>query len=180
MILKKPESNFRRWPLRLSPPSPPLDEEQSTKLSFTSSYEILSDANTREVYDQGGMDALSGKRGGMGGGMDPADVFAQFFEASAGAGMFGFDFMSGGPGRRRDKGQDSTIPYDVTLEDLYNGKSVKMNMEKEAVCSVCKGCVPSYYLIEGSCYWDVIHLLGYRSGARGHAKPKACTKCEGK
>jgi DnaJ family protein A protein 2 len=54
--------------------------------------------------------------------------------------MFGFDFgsRSTGPGRRR-KGQDSVIPYDVTLEDLYNGKTVKMNMEKEVVCGGCKG-----------------------------------------
>lgn len=74
---------------------------------------------------------------GFGPGMDPADIFAELF----GGGMnFGFDF--GGPGSRgprRTKGQDSNIPYEVTLEDLYNGKTVKMNMEKEAVCGVCKG-----------------------------------------
>ncbi len=29
----------------------------------------------------------------------------------------------------------------MTLEDLYNGKSVKMNMEKEIVCGICKGYV---------------------------------------
>ena len=67
--------------------------------------------------------------------MDPADLFAELFGASMG---FGFDF---GPGSRprRTKGSDSNIPYEVTLEDLYNGKTVKMNMEKEAVCGLCKG-----------------------------------------
>lgn len=48
----------------------------------------------------------------------------------------------GGPGPRPRKGQDSIIPYEVTLEDLYNGKHVKMNMEKEVVCSSCDGYVP--------------------------------------
>jgi len=75
--------------------------------------------------------------------MDPADLFAQFF--GGGGPMFGFDFGADmGPGRRRGKGEDSIIPYEVTLEDLYNGKSVKMNMEKEVVCGQCKGCVMSH------------------------------------
>ena len=67
-------------------------------------------------------------------GMDPGDIFAELFGNG-----FSFNFM-GGPGRPR-KGQDSIIPYDVTLEDLYNGKSVKMNMEKEIVCTTCQGYV---------------------------------------
>ena len=76
------------------------------------------------------MDGLT-KGPGMGG-QDPNDIFAQFF---AHPGMFGFDF---GPGRPR-KGEDTMIPYEATLEDIYNGKTVKMNMEKEAICSTCKG-----------------------------------------
>ncbi|KAI0768127.1 DnaJ C terminal domain-containing protein [Trametes elegans] len=101
---------------------------------------ILSSVEKRETYD-------------MLRGMDPADIFAELFGASMG---FGFDHgQSRGP--RRTKGQDSHIPYEVTLEDLYNGKTVRMNMEKEVVCGICKG-----------------------TGAKGNAKPKPCVKCEGK
>lgn len=77
-------------------------------------------------------------KGGSGGmdGMAAADIFAQFF-----GGDF-FDMNMGpGAGRRRGKGEDTTVPYDVTLEDLYNGKSVKLSMEKEVVCGTCKGFV---------------------------------------
>jgi DnaJ family protein A protein 2 len=81
---------------------------------------------------------MSGINGGPGhGGMDAADVFASFFQGAGGPGMFGFDFGPGGPGR--GKSRDDIIPYEVSLEDLYNGKSVKMNMEKNAVCGVCTG-----------------------------------------
>ena len=97
-------------------------------------YEILSSVETREVYDRYGMDGLSGPgRGGGGPDIDPADIFAEFF----GPGMFNFDF--GGPGSRGKKRGNETIDYEVTLEDLYNGKSVKMNMEKEIVCNSCNG-----------------------------------------
>ncbi|TFK40254.1 hypothetical protein BDQ12DRAFT_628117 [Crucibulum laeve] len=124
---------------------------------MAAAYEILSDAESREMYDMHGMDGLTGK-GSAGHGMDPADLFAHLFGGGGGGPMFGFDYGPGmGGGRRRAKGEDSVIPYDVTLEDLYNGKSVKMNMEKEVVCGLCKG-----------------------SGARGNAKPKACGTCDGK
>ncbi|KAI6133537.1 DnaJ C terminal domain-containing protein [Pisolithus croceorrhizus] len=99
---------------------------------MAAAYEILSDPNTREVYDREGMDGLTGSRGG---GMpaDPAEMFAQ------------------------RKGENTEISYDVTLEDLYNGKSVKINMEKEVICTTCNG-----------------------SGARGNAKPKECSRCDSK
>jgi DnaJ homolog subfamily A member 2 len=104
--------------------------------------------------------------------MDPADIFAHFF----GETMFTFGPSGGGPGRRRGKGEDSVIPYEVTLEDLYNGKTVKMNMEKEIVCSQCKG----YFSLSNHINVIPLMLSLPRSGARGHAKPKPCVTCEGK
>lgn len=83
------------------------------------------------------MDGFTGP-GDRNGGMPPdaADMFAQFF----GGGATFFDF-AGGPGPRKRKGEDTEIPYQVTLEDLYNGKSVKINMEKEIICGTCNGLV---------------------------------------
>ena len=104
--------------------------------SSSSSYEILNDPNTREVYDTHGMQGLAGP-GGAQDGADMNDLFFQFF---GGPGAFSFEF--GGPDRpfrKRNKGEDSVIPYDVSLEDLYNGKTVKVNMEKEVECALCKG-----------------------------------------
>jgi DnaJ homolog subfamily A member 2 len=77
------------------------------------------------------MEGISG-RSGHGPGMDTAELFAQFFG--------GFEFGPGaGASRRRRKGEDSVIKQEVTLEDLYNGKHLKMNLEKEVVCGSCKG-----------------------------------------
>jgi DnaJ family protein A protein 2 len=102
------------------------------------SYETLSDPELRRMYDIGGMDSLHGPGPGMGG-MDAADLFAQFFESSGGGMPFGFDFGAGPSRRRRGTGEDTVIPHAVTLDELYNGKTLKLNMEKQAVCGICKG-----------------------------------------
>ncbi|KAI9000640.1 DnaJ-domain-containing protein [Trametes punicea] len=147
----------KAWTMEHHPnPDDPTAHQRFQEMA--AAYEILSSVETREAYDRYGMEGMSrGAGGGPGfggmGGMDPADIFAELFGASM---NFGFDYgQSRGP--RRTKGQDSHIPYEVTLEDLYNGKTVKMNMEKEIVCGLCKG-----------------------TGAKGNAKPKPCIKCDGK
>ncbi|KAL8202060.1 hypothetical protein R6Q57_011207 [Mikania cordata] len=42
-------------------------------------YEVLSDPEKREIYDQYGEDALKEGMGGGGGGHDPFDIFLSFF-----------------------------------------------------------------------------------------------------
>ena len=49
-------------------------------------YEVLSDGSKRSVYDQHGKAGLE-SGGGMGGGMDPQDLFSQLF--GGGGGFFG-------------------------------------------------------------------------------------------
>ncbi|KAG6373423.1 hypothetical protein JVT61DRAFT_6572 [Boletus reticuloceps] len=145
---------YRKKAKEHHPDKNPNDPGAAQKFQeMAAAYEILSDPNSREIYDEEGMDGFTGP-GGRSGGMpsDATDIFAQFF----GGGATFFDF-AGGPGPSRRKGEDTEIPYQVTLEDLYNGKSVKISMEKEVICGTCNG-----------------------TGARGNAKPKECTLCEGK
>lgn len=136
MILKQLRS-FRKWLLRSSSLAIPYTVILP-RLCYLSSYEILNDPNTREVYDSYGMAGLAGAGEARPGGMNAEDLFAQFFGAASPS--FGFDFGPGAGGpNRKWKAKDEVLPYDVTLEDLYNGKTVKMNMEKDVACGVCKG-----------------------------------------
>lgn len=79
------------------------------------------------MYDQYGLDGLNG---GADRGFSPEDLFEHLFNGAS----FGF-----GGGRRKRRGDDSKIPYEVTLQELYQGKTVKMQIEKTVVCSVCSG-----------------------------------------
>ena len=79
------------------------------------SYEVLVDPEAREMYDQYGLD---GSKGHGGPGLSPEDLFENLF------GGGGFTFGTAGPTLRK-KGEDQRVPYEVSLEELYTGKSVK-------------------------------------------------------
>lgn len=63
-----------------------------------------------------------------GGGGDLDDFFGGFF----GGGM-------GGGGNQLRKGQSMQLSFQVSLEDIYNGKEQKLQFNKKVICSACKG-----------------------------------------
>jgi len=98
-------------------------------------YEVLSDENKRNVYDQYGEEGLSGEGSSMGGSAE--ELFAQFFGGGLGGGIFGD--RGGGAPRGPRKGRDLVHALKVTLEDLYKGKVSKLALQKTVLCHKCKG-----------------------------------------
>ncbi|EOA20722.1 hypothetical protein CARUB_v10001042mg [Capsella rubella] len=97
-------------------------------------YEVLSDPEKREIYDQYGEDALKEGMGGGGGGHDPFDIFSSFF------GGGGHPFGGGSSrGRRQRRGEDVVHPLKVSLEDVYLGTTKKLSLSRKALCSKCNG-----------------------------------------
>ena len=96
-------------------------------------YEVLSDPEKREIYDQYGEDALKEGMGGGGPSHSPFDLFDTFF----GGGAFGGGGSS--RGRRQKRGEDVVHSLKVSLEDLYNGTTKKLSLSRNALCSKCKG-----------------------------------------
>ncbi|MEQ2216441.1 DnaJ subfamily A member 2, partial [Xenoophorus captivus] len=86
------------------------------------------------LYDRYGEQGLR-EGGGGGPGMD--DIFSHIF----GGGLFSF---MGGQGSRsrnggRRRGEDMVHPLKVSLDDLYNGKTTKLQLSKNVLCSACNG-----------------------------------------
>ncbi|KAH3774260.1 dnaJ homolog subfamily A member 2-like [Dreissena polymorpha] len=108
------------------------------EISFA--YEVLSNPEKRETYDRFGLQGL--KEGG-GGGFGGADMFGDLFGGLFGMGgsPFGFGGMGGGMGARRGRrrGEDTFHPLRVSLEDLYNGKTSKLQLSKTIICTKCNG-----------------------------------------
>ena len=82
-----------------------------------------------------GFDPRAGM-GDMGDEVDLNDILGEMF--GMGGGMGG-----GMPGGRRSqrprKGDNEEVPYPVTLEDLYKGKTAKFTSTKKVICPTCKG-----------------------------------------
>ncbi|CAN1251797.1 DnaJ protein homolog 2 [Linum perenne] len=85
-------------------------------------YEVLSDPEKREIYDQYGEDALKEGMGGGGGGHNPFDIFESFFGGGFGGGS--------SRGRRQRRGEDVVHPLKVSLEDLYLGTTKKLSLSR--------------------------------------------------
>jgi DnaJ family protein A protein 2 len=101
---------------------------------ISQAYEVLSDPEKREVYDQFGEDAL---KEGMGGAThNPFDIFESLFGGGSGSAFGG---GSGRGGRRQRRGEDVVHPLKVSLEDLYNGTSKKLSLSRNIICPRCKG-----------------------------------------
>jgi DnaJ family protein A protein 2 len=109
------------------------DSEKFKELA--QAYEVLSDPEKREIYDQYGEEALKEGMGGGGGGHNPFDIFESFF--GGGASPFGGSSSRGS--RRQRRGEDVVHPMKVSLEDLYNGTSKKLSLSRNILCPKCKG-----------------------------------------
>ncbi|KAK5965670.1 DNaJ domain (Prokaryotic heat shock protein) [Trichostrongylus colubriformis] len=113
---------YRKLALKYHPDKNPEGGEQFKLIS--QAYEVLSDEKKRQLYDQGGEEALQG--GGGGGEFhNPFDVFDMFF---------------GGGKRQRERGVRPTVhQMKVSLEQLYNGFSKKLKVTRTVICTDCKG-----------------------------------------
>ena len=132
-------------------------EEAETRFKAASqAYEILSDEQKREMYDAHGMAAFEGGGGPGGMGVNMEDILGGLFGMNMGGMGGGMGGMGGRGAQRPRKSPDENQKYEVSLEDLYKGKTVKFSSTKNVICSKCTG-----------------------SGAKEGHEPKECSTCRG-
>lgn len=93
---------------------------------INAAYEILSDEEKRSLYDRHGLEGVEQGDAPSAGG---EDLFSMFF--------------GGGGGRRSAgprKGPSTQHPLKVSLEDLYNGKTVKLAINRKVMAGESKMC----------------------------------------
>lgn len=145
---------YRKMAIKYHPDKNPGDAEAEKKFKEAAeAYEVLSDPQKRQRYDQYGHAGVGGASqggGGFGGGMSMDDIFDQFGDifggAFGGGGGFG-GFSGGGRGQRRFKGSNLRVRVKLTLEELASGVEkklrIKRSMPAEGVsfktCPTCRG-----------------------------------------
>jgi DnaJ-class molecular chaperone len=128
------------------PDKKPGNDEKFKKIQ--EAYDVLSEPDRRKMYDMtgntqenagppgGGMPFNMGAMPGMGGmGGMPFNIHEMF------GGMFGG--MNQGGGRqeptKRPKGPNKHHDVPLSLADFYNGKKMRMDLEREVFCDECSG-----------------------------------------
>ena len=138
---------YRKLAIKYHPDKNPGNKEAEQNFKDAAeAYEILSNPQKRQQYDQFGHAAFSGGQGFGGGGMSMDDIFDHFgdiFGSSFGGGFGG----RGGGGRRVRKGSNLRVKLKLTLEDIVNGVQKKIKVQKLVAadgvefsnCTSCKG-----------------------------------------
>ncbi|MBK8551590.1 MAG: molecular chaperone DnaJ [Ignavibacteria bacterium] len=156
------KTSYRKLAMKHHPDKNPDDKVSEEKFKeLAEAYEILSDPNKRQRYDQFGHQGVNGQ----GGFQDINDIFSHFgdifgnFGGKGGGSIFD-DFFGGGQrgGSRsqQNTGSDLKVTIKLTLEEIAEGIEKTIKVKKYKTCTKCEG-----------------------SGAKaqsGHAK---CTNCNG-
>lgn len=125
----------------------PGDKEAEEKfIEIAHAYEVLYDDKKREIYNKYGEEGL--KNQGASEFHDPFDLFMQFAR--------GFGGGAGGQEEER-RGADITMTLEVDLKDLFLGKMIEVEIDRQGVCSKCDG-----------------------SGAKNADDVKTCNTCGGR
>eukprot|EP00301_Raphidiophrys_heterophryoidea_P025929 c8818_g1_i1.p1 GENE.c8818_g1_i1~~c8818_g1_i1.p1 ORF type:complete len:414 (+),score=113.29 c8818_g1_i1:112-1353(+) len=105
--------------------NPNADPEKFKEISHA--YEILMDGEQRKLYDEYGEEGMK-----EGGSSSPDDIFSSLF------GLGGGRARKRGPTGKR-KGENAMFGVRVSLEDLYNGRTIKLALTKDLTCRTCNG-----------------------------------------
>ncbi len=147
---------YRKRAFKYHPDKNPGDKaaEESFK-EATEAYEVLNDAEKRSLYDQYGHAGLGGAGGqspfgggfggGFSGGFDLSDALRAFMRDFGGyGGGGGFEEMFGGGGRRSGgrrvrKGRDLQLKVELTLQEVAEGVTKQIRVNKLVACDDCGG-----------------------------------------
>ncbi len=155
---------FRKLARKYHPDVNPGDKTAEQRFKeLNEAYEVLSDKDKRQQYDQFGHAAFEQGFGGAG----PGSQGSYGFEGFGGQGaefysgnfenIFGniFGQRAGRP-RGPQRGEDVTYSVEIDLEDALFGRTMNLDLDREISCTTCGG-----------------------SGSQPGTLPKTCPTCRG-
>lgn len=130
---------YRKMAIQYHPDKNPGDKSAEDKFKEAAeAYEVLSNEEKKQRYDQFGHAGM-GNSGGGGFNMTMEDIFSSFGDIFGGFGGFGgFSGRSRG-GRRVNKGTNLRVKVKLSLQEVVKGVEKKIKVNKMVECSSCHG-----------------------------------------
>lgn len=151
---------YRRMAMKYHPDKNPNDKEAEAKFKeCAEAYEVLSDSEKRQRYDQFGHEGLRGAGVHDFSRMKWQDIGSIFEDMFGFEDFFGDIFGSRGRGARRggaSRGYDLETTVELTLQDVAQGVEKTIEFTRQDVCTDCNG-----------------------TGSEKGSKPSTCTTCGG-
>ncbi len=149
---------YRRLAFKYHPDKNPGDKQAEASFKeAASAYEVLSDKEKRQRYDQYGH--AGADHGGGQGFNNAEDIFRHFGDIFGGQGGFGGSFgeMFGGGRRGPAHGRSLRVRLSLSLAEVRTGVQRKLEVTRNELCGDCNG-----------------------NGAKKGTKPESCTQCKGR
>jgi molecular chaperone DnaJ len=130
---------YRKLAIKYHPDKNPDDKSAEEKFKEAAeAYEVLSNPEKRQRYNQFGHAGVGGSAGGFGGGgMNMDDIFSQFGDIFGGA--FGFGGGGRSTGRRVSRGSNLRVKVKLNLQEIAHGVEKKIKVNKFISCKTCSG-----------------------------------------
>ena len=166
---------YRKLALKFHPDKNPDAGDKFKDISHA--YEVLSNPEKRQIYDNYGEAGLNGEGGAGGHGMNAEDLFSQFF----GGGFFGGAGGAGGRSRGPRRTEDMNFSLQVTLEELYKGKTAKIAVQRKVLCGKCSGRGGKEGAVKtcSTCQGRGIKTILRQMGPLVQQMQQTCPDCEG-
>ena len=166
---------YRKSALAHHPDRNPGDKKAEDKFKeATEAYQVLSNDQKRQLYDQYGHAGVDSQGMGGGGfsGAGFGDIFEDIFE----------DFFGGSTGRRRNraqKGSDLGVAVELDFEEAATGVQKTVEVRREEDCTVCKGDGAKPGTERKTC--NVCHGSGQVMASSGFFSiSRPCHRCQGR
>jgi molecular chaperone DnaJ len=183
---------YRRMAMKYHPDKNPGDKKAEASFKeCAEAYEVLSDTEKRQRYDQFGHEGLRGAGMHDFSRMNVEDIFS----------MFGFDdFFSGIFGGRRrasrragpTRGYDLETTVELTLNDIAKGAEKTIEFTRQDICGECNGngcakgsqpgrcptCGGSGQVARGGGFFQMVSTCR-QCGGSGQVITNPCKKCKG-
>ncbi len=182
---------YRRLAIKYHPDKNPDDKEAEAKFKeCAEAYEVLSDSEKRQRYDQFGHEGLRGAGMHDFSRMNVEDIFSMFGFDDLFSGIFGGQSRRGARRAGPTRGYDLETTVELTLNDIANGAEKTIEFTRQDICPECNGsacakgtspgkcpsCGGTGQVTRGGGFFQMVSTCPQCRGS-GHIITNPCKKC---